>query len=542
MSNWLILIRSTFFIILPFALSPEVSVAASANNSIEAGEACDGTDLAGNTCASFPGFRSGILRCSQDRTRFDFTGCTPGALLRSRDCSYLEVERQVNAAADGDTVEIGNGIACDWGLNMLTVANKNLVLRGSGINSTTIASRIATNKAMITVTGNKPIRVTGFTFLMLGTPSVLLYLNGGGSNWRVDHNLIRAASGTTWVRNEGMSYGLIDNNRTEGQVLIDLVGGGTPVWKNPLDLGSGNAVYVEDNIQDGNIDGRPTSLWMFMENNGASRFVYRFNVAKGHSIGTHEYRGSYRGPFSYEIYGNSFERRPTDEMGVPIALRAGTGVVYDNLYTTSSQSGSTIQIYDNNMCEWHIQGTPYPLCNGSRVDDGNRVEASGSTTVAGQINDSTKTWQANWWVGCTVRNTSDPGSFGYIDANTATSLTTTLRGGTRNSWLAGDSYTISCGYPCRDQIGRSTDFSATEVHPQALQPLYAWNNKVNGALGLPITPATSICPLTRFQFVEGRDFYNNTPRPGYVAYPRPHPLVFLDQHLLPASPGNFRAQ
>jgi hypothetical protein len=78
------------------------------------------------------------------------------------------------------------------------------------------------------------------------------------------------------------------------------------------------------------------------------------------------------------------------------------------------------------------------------------------------------------------------------------------------------------GYPCRDQIGRSTDFSGTEVHPQALEPLYAWNNTFDGS---PVTiESRDICELSLEHVVEGRDFINGV-RPGYTPYTYPHPLT-----------------
>jgi hypothetical protein len=78
------------------------------------------------------------------------------------------------------------------------------------------------------------------------------------------------------------------------------------------------------------------------------------------------------------------------------------------------------------------------------------------------------------------------------------------------------------GYPCRDQVGRSTDFSDAEVHPQALEPLYVWNNTFDGS---PVVIESSdICDLSLEHVVEGRDFINDV-RPGYTPYVYPHPLT-----------------
>jgi len=80
-------------------------------------------------------------------------------------------------------------------------------------------------------------------------------------------------------------------------------------------------------------------------------------------------------------------------------------------------------------------------------------------------------------------------------------------------------------YPCLDQIGRTTDMD--NDHTQDLEPFYAWNNKGDGTLKY-FTIAG--CPdVIKSYIKENRDFYNNTPRPGYVPYPYPHFLSVLDE-------------
>ena len=76
------------------------------------------------------------------------------------------------------------------------------------------------------------------------------------------------------------------------------------------------------------------------------------------------------------------------------------------------------------------------------------------------------------------------------------------------------------GYAGRDQIGRSTDYSATEVHPQAYEPVYNWNNTLDGRLSYLISRG---CELSQEHIQLDRDFING-PRPGYTPYTYPHPL------------------
>lgn len=77
------------------------------------------------------------------------------------------------------------------------------------------------------------------------------------------------------------------------------------------------------------------------------------------------------------------------------------------------------------------------------------------------------------------------------------------------------------GYPCRDQIGRSTDSGMTT--PQLLEPLYEWDNYYEEAdVDIIVNPV--MCSLSFDHIQENRDYFNDTPRPGYVAYPYPHPV------------------
>lgn len=78
------------------------------------------------------------------------------------------------------------------------------------------------------------------------------------------------------------------------------------------------------------------------------------------------------------------------------------------------------------------------------------------------------------------------------------------------------------GYPCRDQIGRSTD--GGRYAPQSLEPLYEWNNiSDEGDMDIIINPVA--CEKTWTHIQENRDYYNDTKRPYYSPLIYPHPLV-----------------
>ncbi len=72
------------------------------------------------------------------------------------------------------------------------------------------------------------------------------------------------------------------------------------------------------------------------------------------------------------------------------------------------------------------------------------MEESGSHTGSGDataLNDATKSWTTDAWVGYWVVNLTD-GSRGRIAGNTADTITAVLGGGDENDWDVGDAYKI----------------------------------------------------------------------------------------------------
>jgi len=75
-----------------------------------------------------------------------------------------------------------------------------------------------------------------------------------------------------------------------------------------------------------------------------------------------------------------------------------------------------------------------------------------------------------------------------------------------------------CTYPCEGQIGRTAG--------NALEPLYLWDNVYNDGLPGPAPfDSAGQCDEIHDIIQEGRDYFSNTEKPGYVPYIYPHPLV-----------------
>jgi len=95
---------------------------------------------------------------------------------------------------------------------------------------------------------------------------------------------------------------------------------------------------------------------------------------------------------------------------------------------------------------------PYPSGAQVDVDTGETVDVTlpvpyedtgthDGSSGAATLSDSGATWTTNEWVGYVVKNITD-GSWGYVTANTGTTVTATLAHGSENDWDAGDTYEI----------------------------------------------------------------------------------------------------
>jgi hypothetical protein len=97
------------------------------------------------------------------------------------------------------------------------------------------------------------------------------------------------------------------------------------------------------------------------------------------------------------------------------------------------------------------------------------------------------------------------------------------------SFHAGDQYQIHKVLIALDQPGRgqgdliSGDPPTPVAWPhQRLEPCYSWNNiHAPGGEHINFNPAQSTADTVR----QGRDYFNDTPMPGYTPYTYPHPLT-----------------
>lgn len=125
-------------------------------------------------------------------------------------------------------------------------------------------------------------------------------------------------------------------------------------------------------------------------------------------------------------------------------IQAGGATIYDGLKILAP-IGTAVQFIQNGAVlsdDWW------------NYSEGGTHTGSANAAV---LTDSTKSWTTDQWVGYRIRNTTD-GSFTTITANTATTITGVLQGGTDNDWDASDAYFIVDGLNSDSANGISHNF------------------------------------------------------------------------------------
>lgn len=184
-------------------------------------------------------------------------------------------------------------------------------------------------------------------------------------------------------------------------------------------------------------------------------------------------------------------------------FRGGTGVVFNNNITGNYGGITTANYRDYHKFKFWgaCDGTnPYDVNDDVTYDSGRHTGSDGVTVLTA----SWKNWTSNQWVGYSVHNTTQ-GKSSIILSNTKNTITYALDNyDPPLFWNTGDSFIILRAYPCLDQVGRSGGDPINNNSPvwpqQTLEPLYGWNNRLNGA-DLDIG---SISPHIQ----ENRDYYN----------------------------------
>ena len=197
--------------------------------------------------------------------RSDIVSTTGNKIITALSASFADVNVAVQQAQSGDTVVIPEGVAT-WSTT-LNIANA-ITLQGSGVDKTKIINGgvnplIKINPISQSVASQK-IRVTDIYFYYhTATGGPMRFINIVGkkngsypiSQIRIDHN--KFEKGMEQIHPEGWIYGVIDHNIfLNGNEAVYITGDGTYAWVRPMEAGTANALFIEDNTftMNNNID------------------------------------------------------------------------------------------------------------------------------------------------------------------------------------------------------------------------------------------------------------------------------------------------
>jgi hypothetical protein len=265
-----------------------------------------------------------------------------GPAINAANCSYAAVRSAVMAAAAGTTVVIPAG-DCDWGTQQLTVP-AGIYLHGAGMNATTIRRNgfVSETAYLIAFDCSNGLRASLSDMSMIGNGNGAIWDKGlgllnGCRDFRVFNarfsNFIFSAvyvgdapnqRGVIYSNNFINNYSAALHNLGYGVVVY---GGGA--WP-ALDLGSPNAVFVEDNYFSGNRHN--------IASNNGSVYVFRHNTVIGQDpakdfamTDAHGLSSSPRGSRSYEVYNNTYSTNISSGLQrTAVGIRGGDGVIFNN--------------------------------------------------------------------------------------------------------------------------------------------------------------------------------------------------------------------
>jgi hypothetical protein len=425
-------------------------------------------------------------------TSFVLSSTLHAATFVAASSAHDDVQNAVNAAGNGDTVQIPAGMAT-W-TSAVSWTNKNVTVLGAGKDNTVITCqecfKITSN---VNTSQYSHWRLTGMTLkgAAPGGMTIAIWDNNSSmhSGWRIDNmkfNFPGPGSGYG-IFNGGGSYGLIDHNEfiwggglaiinvgmmnstlgEEWPGSINTLQGGY-IESQPLDMGTEKALYIEDNTFTGS---SPGGMAAYDVSSGGARAVFRYNTVIGGIYYSHWTRNLEIGGILHEVYNNKFIGN-SNYNWAPIRLEAGTGVIFNN----------TITGYTEN----------YALVDERR----SFMESSGALGAC----DGTKSWDGN----------------------------------------AGDP--AAPGWPCLGQIGRAPGKTMAQItggDKQVSCPLYLWNNGAQdgcrsggtctNSLGLEVYDGSAKAKayIKATPHPNGEVDYvlnGSTPKPGYTPYIYPHPL------------------
>ncbi len=460
-------------------------------------------------------------------------------------CTFTDIKTALLTAAEGDTIIVGPG-SCVWASQIDLLSNKSFTFKGSGTNQTTLVSASLSYCLGIDTTSTNLFTVSDF--------NCVGHANNSGGFFATGNNPPAVPTkGPTHFYNLQMtnvlyrgltvgytdSFGLIDHcyfkSMPGNPQMISFGGNEYNSWSTPNPIGTTNACYVEDCVFD---NGSNAGNGFFDSYNG-SQLVWRYNFCSGNApSGVHGYDSQYTSARTWEIYNNVFTN--ITPIVLAIELRGGTGVVFSN--TVYGASG-LCQLAYYRSCMFAHEGTATELSipgQGRTVHFQNNPSANDvvslgfsnykfvrrDPSLAGDVlrGKTTSISISNLMSainlgpggGITYALATQPSfSFRALDATASDLILTNKLDGNTDQF----------GYPANQQPGVLGAYKYG-VSPQLLLPCYSWGNICNGTNdGFSLKDDSDICNHYVTNLVKlNRDYFNDSPMPGYTPLVYPHPL------------------
>jgi hypothetical protein len=485
--------------------------------------------------------------------------------------SLADVRRAIASAVDGDTVIVPAGTAA-W-TSALTI-KKGITIQGqTTVNSDTgvcndltiLQDNLACRGGCpggegffhCTVNTGQALRITGITMTSTGGLTTTggvngsVRVSGNSTQVRLDHlhftNLFHANYVAIYGTIRGVADHIVEDKMTGQNGQNRTFNGGVPygdqAFAQPAGYGGPDFFFFEDWYAN-NTSG-PFSAGGGWDSNEGGKYCIRhsklFDVEiLMHATGT---MGRSRGGRAEELYNNEFHWSYYKTMD---GAANGTMIAHDNTFVGIKPNGFGLQTYrlllnytsffngadgrnpwDYNVTEsdgkTHIDGhTPY-------VFDGGTISSASSVDPV-TIVDTSKNWTPNQWVSYSVRRPSD-GATVFIISNTTNGLVCRQYSPADQHFAAGQGYEIRRVLRAIDQPGSGAGDLLSGANPtpkwlnQVREGCYSWNNIYTpDGSHINFSPTNANAGLGP-GLVQGLDYFNDTPLPGYTPYTYPHPLT-----------------
>ena len=497
-----------------------------------------------------------------------FAPAAQAAVNVAASVNLADVITAVSHSLPGDTVQLPAGTAT-W-TSPLTLNGVSLI--GQGTNETVIIDNLNRNNnvndSLIAIHGG----AIGTNVMNVGN----FQIKGGNQTRNWHGEIITDVSGPIRFHDlyfnlcydkNLMLYGanqtLIDHcyfNMCYSGILIRDVGWGDASWASPPNYGTVLVPVIEDCVFTNSIPGSSSDMVVDCEFGGRATFRHNLILNSYFEVHGAESGGRCRGGRVFEVYSNTFAYDPAYPFPYCINLRAGSGVFYGN---TCSGTTFFAGVNVNRGTECFL---PWGRGDGASSWDDNVGTGYLSGTHAGPsgvnyLKVAGANWNVNQWVGYSVINLDWTNNLnvGYVIPNGCTNFNYSfIVSNSANqifyhiskdygfmSFTNGNRFVINKVNRILDQPGLgSGDMVTGEMQPwgpgpintalnaavwprEVVEGIYSWNNTLNGANVGFGSDFPSVQP--------NRDYFNDTPKPGYTPLIYPHPLQTGTNS--PSSPG-----